>query len=424
MAENKYTPSTSIGTSGVFQYTAGTSYKAVLGGSTSCTIGATTAVAAAIDNKFTIGTSNSFKASADVSVSFGKSFTYKDVEDIDYKKGSISIAEYSGARCLDLFQASAGLGNIQRGAFEAQKTNVKTAMKVILGCDILTALGTVAMSGVGTGFQNQAVGSQEDTKKKNTLVVTTSSLTTLASLVPVMLSLTEVWLTSQKNVTTPKDWNPTSVLQASDANGTFIGAIGHAIGSSFIQNMSGSEWLVFKGATQKYLTQPTAGLEDNQHIVGFDTSTAISKSSINMTDSAVTLNTKQLEFEGKAGDGAGVHTETAMTAVFQDVKLTATGLPSDSGPPNAELSLAGTSPSAKLIASDSGAASSSVEATPTSLNLKSGTSTTLKLAPTSGELSAMTAKLTGSDSAKIDALQVTVNGASQVSISGAMIRLG
>lgn len=424
MADDKYKPSTNIGTSGVFQYTAGTSYKAVLGGSTSCTIGATTAVAAAIDNKFTIGTSNSFKASADVSISFGKSFTYKKGDEVSYKGGSIAISEYSGARCLDLFQASAGLGTIQRGAFEAQKTKVNTATALIVALDVVMALGTLAMAGVGTGFQDRAVDNQEDAKHKNTIAATTSSLTALGSLIPVLMTLTETWLTSQKNVTTPKDWNPTSVLQASNANGTFIGAIGHAIGSSFIQNMSGSEWLVFKGATQKYITQPTPGLKDDQHIVGFDTSTAISKSSINMTDSAVTLNTKQLEFEGKAGDGPGVHTETAMTAVFQDVKLTATGLPSDSGPPNAELSLAGTSPSAKLIASDSGAASSSVEATPTSLNLKSGTSTTLKLASTSGELSAMTAKLTGSDSAKIDALQVTVNGASQVSISGAMIRLG
>lgn len=422
MADDKYKPSTNVGgESGIYQFTAGTSYKAVLGGSTGATVGITTAVTAAIDNKLTVGTSNAFKASADASISFGKSFTYKSVSDTSFNKSSISISEVAGSRCLDLFQASAGLGTISRGAFEAQQKYVMTAMKVMFVCDVLTALGTLAMAGVGVGFQNQKKDESKD-KTRNTVVGVTSALTGIASLIPILTAFATAWLNGQKGKTSPDKWNPTSVLQASHVNGTFIGAIGNAIGSSFIQNMSGSEWLVFKGATQEYLTRTTPWLKD-PYIVGFDTSTAMSKSSINMTDSAVTFNTKQLEFEGKAGASPGVHTGTGMTALFQDVKLTASGLPDGAGPPSAELSLAGSSPSAQLIASAPGA-SSSVEATPTSLNLKSGTSTTLKLASTSGEISAMTAKLTGSDSVKIDALQVSVKGASQVSISGAMIRLG
>lgn len=430
MAENKYKSSTKIGKSGIFQYTAGNIFKAVMGGSTESIIGAKTVAIAGIENKIVIGASNSFKLSADLSLAYGKSFSQKEGGNIGYSKSSISISEYAGARCLDLFQASAGLGDIERGAFKAQKTTVNVAIRTMLLCDIVTLLGTLALAGVGTGFQDRAVDNNKDETTKNTVVGVTSGLTTLASLVPVIVTLARAWLSSKESKTDPKHWNPTSVLQASSSKGVFIGAHNGESGvrSSFIQNSEGTEWLVFKKTeASTYTTEPIVGskLKTNQCITGFDSTGATDMTLFQLTESKATLNTKKLKLEGKA-EVPGVHTGTGMTAVFQDVKLTATGIPNGAGPPNAELSLAGTSPSAKLIASAPGGsgASSSVEAKPSSLELKSGPSTMLKLNSRIGYLSAQYVNLRGSEIVLIKSMGVKISSKADTTIDGKVIRLG
>ncbi len=425
--------------SGTFEWTAGQSYKTSLGGSFSTSVGQSTAVTAAIDNKLTLGTANSLKWAAETAVTFGKKFEYKDVEEIDFKKGSISILEFSGARCLDLFQASAGLGTIQRAAFDAQRATAKTAMKVMVACDFVLAVSNVTMSGFGQGFTTLG----KPNKEKGTegaapsfaepLTWCMTGFQTLLSLAPVLFAFCSDYLTSQQKTTKPATWNPNAIVQTSTTKGVFIGSapqsglLPPSLASFILQNDQGTNWTVFKtvGVPPMLLGENVGLLDKQQHITGFDMTIPVTKSSMNMTEEKVSLQTGTFELNGLTGPGSLLRTGSAMNALFASIDLTAQPLPGAKTPPNANLSLnASADPTATLSAGVSPALSS-VTATGTALNLKSGTSTSLVMNATSATITApQTAKIVSYDSVAVNGMQVKITGVSGVTIAGALVRLG
>jgi hypothetical protein len=425
MSEN-FKPSTTLG-SGMFQWTAGEIYKTSLGGSFTTSIGLTTAVSAAVDNKFTLGPANSLKWAAETAVTFGKKFEYKDVDEIDFKKGSISILEYSGARCLDLFQASAGLGTIARGMFEAQRATAKTAMKVMVACDLVMAISNISMSGFGQGFEK---GTAPDDSAAISWSVT--GCQTLLALAPILMAFCSNYLSEQQKTTTPTDWNPNAIVQTSASKGVFIGAapqsglLPPSVASFIVQNDEGSNWTVFKSTVPPTLLAENIGLlEKKQHISGYDMLVPATMSSVNMTDQNVSIQTSVLDLEGKTGIGSAVRTGSKLTGLFAEIDLSAQQSPADKMPPNASLVLsASAAPSATLSAGAASPASSSVAVTGDALNLKSGATTSLKLNASSANLTASTAKVVAYDSLALNGTQIKITSVSGVTIGGALIRLG
>lgn len=422
-----YKPSTTLG-SGVFQWTAGTSYKTSLGGSFTTSIGQTSAVSAAIDNKFTIGTANSLKWAAETAVTFGKKFEYKDVQEIDFKKGSISILEFSGARCLDLFQASAGLGTIQRAAFEAQRATAKTAMKVMVACDLLLAISNIAMSGFGQGF-----GAGAAPNNAQAISGSVTGCQTLLSLAPVLMAFCSSYLTSQETTTKPATWNPNSIVQTSTTKGVFIGSAPQAgalpptLASFILQNDQGTNLTVFRtvGVPPMLLGENVGLLTKQQHITGFDMTLPVTKSSMNMTEQQVSLQTGTLELIGLTGPESLLRTGSAMNALFASIDLTAQAVPGAKVPPNANLSLNATADPTATLSAGVAPAISSVTATGTALNLKSGASTSLVMNETSATMTApQTAKIVSYDTVALNGMQVKISGAGGVTINGALVKLG
>lgn len=427
--------------SGIFEWTAGQSYKTSLGGSFSTAIGQSTALTAAIDNKVTLGTANSLKWTAETAVTFGKKFEYKDAEEIEFKKGSISILECSGARCTDLFQASAGLGTIKRGAFESQRKVVKTAMKVLVACDIILAISNVAMSGFGQGFTTLGKPNKEkneEGKAPNGSVGISWALTgfqTLGTLFPVFYAFCTSYLTSQKKTTEPLEWNPNAIMQASATKGIFIGSAPKSgakpptLASYILQDELGTQLTVFRTAClpPELLGEDIDGLLDKQqHITGFDEKAGpVTRSIFDMKEQQVKLQTGTLELIGLTGPGSLLRTGSAMNALFASIDLTAQASPDDKVPPNANLSLnASADPTATLSAGVTPALSS-VTATGTALNLKSGTSTSLVLNATSATMTApQTAKIVSSDTVALNGTQIKISGVGAVTIGGSLIRLG
>lgn len=422
-----YKPTTTLG-SGVFQWTEGNIYKTSLGGSFTTSIGQSSAVSAAIDNKFTIGTANSLKWSADTAVTFGKKFEYKDVDEIDFKKGSISILEYSGARCLDLFQASAGLGIIPRAAFEAQRAAAKTAMKVMVACDLLLAISNISMSGFGQGF-----GAGAAPNNAEAISWSLTGCQALLTLAPVLMLFCTDYLTLQQNATKPKEWNPNAIVQSSATKGVFIGSAPPAgllpptLASYILQNDQGTNLTVFRtvGVPPMLLGENVGLLDKKQHITGFDMTIPVTKSSMNMTEEQISLQTGTLELSGLTGPGSLLRTGSAMNALFASIDLTAQPLPGAKVPPNANLSLnASADPTATLSAGVTPALSS-VTATGAALNLKSGTSTSLVLNATSATMTApQTAKIVAYDTVALNGTQVKVSSVAGVTIGGPLIKLG
>jgi len=413
--------------SGIYQWTAGTNYKTSLGGSFSTSFGPTTAVAAAFDNKMTLGTANSLKWAAETAVTFGRKFEYKDVEEIDFKKGSISILEFSGARCLDLFQASAGLGTIQRGAFDGQRAAVKTAMKVLVGVDVFLALSTVAASGFGTAF-----GKGSSPHAAN-ISIGIDSLQTVLALVPILGVFCSNYLKSQQTTTTPADWNPNAIVQTSASKGVFIGAapqsglLPPSVASFIVQNDEGSNWTVFKSTEPPTLLGENIGLlQKQQHITGYNMVVPATMSSVDMTDQNVSIQTSVLALDGKTGIGSTARTGSKLTGLFAEIDLTAQQSPTDKVPPNASLVLSASGePSATLSAGDVSPANSCVQVTGDALSLKSGANTSLKLDAESATLrGAVNVGVVSDASAAIRATDITIQGRGSISIRGPIVRLG
>ncbi len=412
--------------SGIFQWTEGTSYKTSLGGSFTTSVGQTTALAAAIDNKMTLGTANSLKWAAETAVTFGAKYEYKDVAEIDFKKGSISILEHSGARCLHLFQASAGLGTIQEGAFEAQRAAAKTAMKVLVAVDVLLAVSTIAMSGLGTGFGNGAAPGSA-----NAIGYSVTGASTLLSLAPVLGVFCSGFLKDKETLTKPTVWNPNAILQASSEKGVFIGSapdvgvVPARVASYINLDSTGTNWTVFEdNILGPILIGEDVGLlEKQEHIIGYMPTNMQIKSSVQMAPETLDISTGYLTLNGLTGPGSLLREGTNFKALFAGIDLTAQIAPGVKVPLNASLVLsASPEPSAKLSAGIEPTLSS-LEATAQDLTLKSGP-TSLKLNASSATLSSMSAKVVARASLALNGMEVKISGVSGVTINGTLIRLG
>jgi hypothetical protein len=426
MSDSSYKP-TNLG-SGIFQWTEGTAYKTSLGGSFATSAGQTTALAASIDNKMTLGTANSLKYALETAVTFGSKFEYKDVAEIDFKKGSISILEHSGARCLDLFQASAGLGTIDRAAFEAQRAAARTAMKALIAVDVFLALSTITMAGLGTGFGS---GGAPDNARAIGYGVTGAQ--TLISLAPIIGVFCSGFLKDKATLTKPKTWNPNALLQASSTKGVFIGSAPQAdplpaTVASFIKlNDTGTTWAVFRDTVPgPTLEGENVGLLSKQeHITGYSETPLQIKSTVVMNPETVSISTGNLTLKGLTGPGSLLRTGSSFKTLFDEIDLTAQIVPGDKVPLNASLVLsASPGPSAKLSAGVEPTLSS-LQATAQDLTIKSGPTTSLKLDASSATLSSLTTKMVATTGRlALNGVEVKISGVSGVSINGTLIRLG
>lgn len=412
--------------SGIFQWTEGTFYKTSLGGSFTTSVGQSTALAAAFDNKMALGPANSLKWAPETAVSFGSKFEYKDVKEIDFKKASISILEYSGARCLDLFQASAGLESIQQAAFDAQRAAAKTAMKVLVAVDVLQAVSAISMSGLGTGFGNG--GAPDSASAIGYGVTGASSLLSLATVLGVFCS---GFLKDKGKLTEPTVWNPNAILQASKSKGVFIGsapdvgAMPARVASYIKLDSTGTDWTVFEDKVMgPILIGENIGLLDDmeKHIIGYMPTNAQTKSTVRMTPKNLDISTGYLTLNGQTGPGSLLRKDTNFKSLFAGIDLTAQIAPGDKVPLNASLVLsASPDPSAKLSAGME-PASSSLEATSKNLTLKSGP-TSFELNSSSATLSSISTNMVAREKLALDGTQVKISGVTGVTINGSLVRL-
>jgi hypothetical protein len=238
----------------------------------------------------------------ETSVSFGKSFSYKDVDEIEFKPSGISIAEYSGARCLDLFQASAGLGPIQLGAFEAQRSAARTAMKILVICNGASAIANILMSGFGQGFAEQGKSDQQSDYALEVGIAVTAAQA-LTAIIPVVMLLCNSFLTAAKAGTKPTTWQPNAILQASSTKGVFMGYNPEKVGmkevSMIAMSEEGTKVTVFRSANT-FLTGENVGLlEKREHVGSFLTFPGDAKSTMQMTGKSLDIETGSLSLNGK-----------------------------------------------------------------------------------------------------------------------------
>lgn len=419
MADAWFNPT--LGKGGIYEWSAGAKFSTMLGGSSSATIGTKTDLTVALANSFALGASNSFKCTYDVGLTFGKSFSYKGADDVGFSKSSISIQEYGGTRCLDLFQASAGLGAINRGMFDAQRAALDRAIKVIIAVDVLAAVATINISGFGPGFNNKAA-SEASVK---TIASTLASVSVITNAVSILLV---EYLGSQRGLTKPSEWEPKAVFQASSQNGVLIAnhqELPDTVYSSFTQNDQGSALRVSRG-TPEYTFSPPMGLSDldDKHIESLGDLMGLpptQETEINMTDSTVSVKACTVELEGYTNAFVGLP-GSEMNATFQDIKLVSTEL--DAAGPSAQLNLQGTSQMASLVAQEAPGVGSSVEATPQTLLLKSGATSTVQLGAADVSITSVTASVSAQASAELSAPEVSISGDATVSINGALVRIG
>ncbi len=412
---------------GIFQWTLGQSYKTSLGGNFSTSIGQNSAVSVAAESKFTLGTTNSVKYAWETSVSFGKSFSYKDVDEIEFKPSGISIAEASGARCLDLFQASAGLGPIQRGAFEAQRSAARQAMKILVICNGASAIANILMSGFGQGFAEQGKTDQQSHYALEVGIAVTAAQA-LTAIIPVVMLLCNSFLTAAKAGTKPTTWQPNAILQTSSTKGVFIGAGGLDMipRASMMQlDDSGTTLTVFKGHP-RLLGDDIGLLDKKEHISTYDLTLASAKSTMKMTEDSLNVQTKSLSLIGMTGtDITPSQSDTTLDVAFSSIDLCAQNNPLlFKAPPNASLALNASEPKATLSAGAVAPAISSVEATQTALTLKSGASTELVLNSASLNMKAPAFKIEVVGSVAMNCTQIKFGAASGFSVRTPLIQLG
>jgi hypothetical protein len=364
----------------------------------------------------------------ETSVSFGKSFSYKDVDEIEFKPSGISIAEYSGARCLDLFQASAGLGPIQLAHFEAQRSAARTAMKILVICNGASAIANILMGGFGQGFAEQGKTDQQSHYALEIGIAVTAAQA-LTAIIPVVMLLCNSFLTAAKAGTKPTTWQPNAILQASSTKGVFIGAggLGMSPRASMMQlDDSGTTLTVFRGLPPRLLGDDIGLLDKKEHISTYDLRPASAKSTMKMTEDSLEIQTKSLSLAGMTGtDLTPRRSDTTLDVAFSSIDLCAQNNPLlFKAPPNASLALNASEPKATLSAGAVAPAISSVEATQTALTLKSGASTELVLNSTSLNMKAPALKLEAVGAVEINCAQFKVNGAGGVRLMAALINLG
>jgi|GEM_PF-1125966 len=421
-----WAPANSYG-GGIFQWTLGQSYKTSLGGNYSTSIGQNSSVSVAAESKFTFGTTNSVKYAWETSVSFGKSFSYKDVDEIEFKPSGISIAEYSGARCLDLFQASAGLGPIQRGAFEAQRSAARKAMKILVICNGASAIANILMSGFGQGFAEQGKrDKQSDYALEVGIAVTAAQA--LTAIIPVVMLLCNSFLTAAKAGTKPTIWQPNAIFQASSTKGVFIGNKPNSIGmkeiSMMAMNEEGTNVTVFNSPDATLSGENIGLLKMEEHINSFLIPPGLRQSTMQMKSSSVDIKTSSLTLNGKAPEI--VSPVSTLQAFFSNVDLTAQTLPGSKAPMNASLVLDDRGPKA-ILAAQAGPtpASSSVEIIPTALTLKSSAKTSLVLDAEGATLRGpVSVGIISEGSIGLRGLEVTIQGRGSLVLRSPLVKLG
>lgn len=410
--------SPTLGKGGIYEWTAGAKFSTMLGGSASTTVGAKTDVTVALANSFALSVSNSFKLGSDVGLSYGKSYSYKGADEVSFSKSSIGIQEYGGTRCLDLFQASAGLGAISRGMFEAQRVAVDRVIKAMIVVDVVAAAATVNISGFGAGFNNKAAS-------KSSVATIAGVLTGISALASVISLMALKYLSNQRGSTKPSDWKPTAVFQASSQNGILVAnhqGLPQTVYSSFTQNAQGSALRVSRG-NPAYTFSPVIGVGalDDKHIrsldcLGFPTQ----ESEINMTEGKVSVKAGAVAMQGYMSPLTPLP-GSKMSGTFQDIDLVSTV--TDANGPSAQLNLKGTSPVANLFAGAAGVGSS-VKATPNALSLKSGEASSVALGPANIDAKSTMVSVAANASLKLSGAQVNLNGQALTSIQGALVRLG
>ena len=410
---------------GIFQWTLGQSYKTSLGGNFSTSIGQNSAVSVAAESKFTLGTTNSVKYAWETSVSFGKSFSYKDVDEIEFKPSGISIAEASGARCLDLFQASAGLGPIQRGAFEAQRSAARQAMKILVICNGASAIANILMSGFGQGFAEQGKTDQQSHYALEVGIAVTAAQA-LTAIIPVVMLLCNSFLTAAKAGTKPTTWQPNAILQTSSTKGVFIGAGGLNIAprASMMQmDESGTTLTVFNTPFPTLLGEDIGLLDKKEHISTYDLTPASGKSTMKMTEDSLDIKTGRLSLLGMTGtDIIPIRQDTTLKAVFSSIDLCAQN-DFYKRPPNASLVL--NAGEATLSAVGVAPAISSVVATQTDLTLKSGAKTSLVLDAEGATLRGpVSVGIISEGSIGLRGLEVTIQGRGSLVLRSPLVKLG
>ncbi|HEY7803667.1 MAG TPA: hypothetical protein VIC30_04445 [Orrella sp.] len=415
-----------LGKGGIFQWSAGAKFTTMLGGDYKSTLGAKNEVMLGVANSFAAGTSNAFKLTYDVGLTFGKSYAYKAASDVSFAKSKIEIQEYGGSRCLDLFQASAGLGPIQRAAFQAQRQAQVIPISVMIAVDIVAAAGTLAISGFGSGFKSQTSASPAGIASITGTLVAISGVTALVSILIVE------YLDSQRGLTKPETWQPNATIQASSHNGIFIGyqqSIPEEIYSSFKQNGQGSVLRVSRGGLPIYGFSNIPGLAldadlNEKHIEYLgqvDDLPAPEETYLNMTEQEVSIAARMVNLTGNTTPLTPLP-DSSMDATFQDIKLVATELSAEG--PGAQLQLEGSSQMASLVAQEAPGVGSSVKATPELLLLKSGETSMVQLG--AAEVSVTSAAVTVSAEASVEmaAPEVSITGDATVSITGALVRIG
>ena len=420
MAASSINPT--LGKGGIYEWSAGAKFSTMLGGSASATVGTKTDLTVALANSFSLGASNSFKCTYDVGLTFGKSYSYKAADDVGFSKSSISIQEYGGARCLDLFQASAGLGPISRGSFQAQRTAVDRAIKVLIAVDVLAAVATINIAGFGAGFNSKA-SSQTNVA---TIASTLSSVAVVTSVISILLT---EYLSRQRGSTKPDTWQPTAVLQASSQNGVLIAnhqGLPDTVYSSFKQNDEGSVLRVSRGGQPEYSFSLIPDLDalDQRDIESLGEMGGIpapQESKLSMTEHEVSLSSQEVSFKGNSTPVAPLP-DSKMTATFQDIELVSTELSADG--PSAQLQLNGSSQMASLVAQTAPGTGSSVEATPETLILSSGDTSVVQLGPADVSVSSVSVSVSADASAEVSAPEVSITGDATVSISAGLVRIG
>lgn len=403
---------------GIFEYTAGNAYKISLSGSSTATGATKSDFTVAFKNTIDLGMSNGLKWSFDVGAEKGTSYKYKGASEIGFAKNSIGVSEYAGSRCLDLFQASAGLGTITRAAFVAQNKAQNVAMWSVVAAGVVSQVASALFASLGKGFQDQ--------DNKWSAAAAFEPLGSAVVPLAAMFTMCKFYLEKVEEDSKPQDWNPNAVLQASAEKGILIASrpgVAGKLNSFLLQNEDGSTLTVFSQPNAKFAGDDLVvgigkGLDKQQHLTGFKGPGSWTKSELKMTDSTVNIQTKELSLVGKSGIGSNTSGGTKYSADFQTIGLTAKNAAATS---TASITLDGTKPSVNMKAQ--AASNTSVSLNQTKIEMKSA-ETYLGLTNTSATLKAASLNLKGTTSAELSAAQIKINGSTSVVIAAnGVIRL-
>ena len=403
---------------GIYEWSSGAKFSTLLGGLASATIGTKTEVAKSRVNAVALDASNSFRSADEVSLTFGKRYAYQGGDEVGFSKSAISIQESGSTRCLDLFQASAGLSPQSRGEFKAKRQEVERALRLRISNDIMASLTDVKTSDNGAGFDSKAASESK-------VATITSKLSSMASVSGIMAKLLTDFLDSQRGSTQPGTWAPTAVMQASSQHGILIAnqqGLPDTVYSSFQQNDKGSVLTVSRGGQPEYSVGSVAlDQQDIESLGEMGGAPALQESKLSLTEQQVSVSGQEVSLAGHSNPVDPLP-DSKMTATFQDIQLVSTEMSAQG--PSAQLDLKGSSPTASLVAQSAPGVGSSVQATAEALSLKSGETSSVELGVSDISVSSLSVAVSGQASASISAPQVSISGDATVSISGALVRIG